>query len=110
MSESKTVARFSRRSFIKGAAALTATGALAGCAPVADNLSETGGDAAPAVAPDEIFSGVCRGNCGGGCFLNVHVRDGQVVRTSARDMPDTQYNRICTKRSESTRLNSSHQQ
>ena len=97
MSESKTVARFSRRSFIKGAAALTATGALAGCTPVADNLSETGGDAAPAVAPDEIFSGVCRGNCGGGCFLNVHVRDGQVVRTSARDMPDTQYNRICTK-------------
>ena len=49
------------------------------------------------VSSDEIFSGACRGNCGGGCFLNVHVRDGQVVRTTARDMPDPQYNRICTK-------------
>ena len=27
--------------------------------------------------------------------MNVHVRDGQVVRTSARDMPNTEYNRIC---------------
>ena len=30
-------------------------------------------------------------------FLNVHVRDGQVVRTSARDMPNPEYNRICAR-------------
>lgn len=45
----------------------------------------------------EIYSGVCRGNCDCGCLLNVHVRDGQVVRTSARDLPDPSYNRICSK-------------
>lgn len=91
---SDTISRgFTRRNFIKGAALLTATGALAGCAPQQPGMEEATTEA----AKDEIYAGVCRGNCGGGCFLNVHVRDGQVVRTTARDMPDTQYNRICTK-------------
>lgn len=84
-----------RRSFIKGAATLTAAGALVGCSPKAENLEEV--KEPEAVPEDEIYAGVCRGNCGGGCFLNVHVRDGQVVRTTARDMPDAQYNRICTR-------------
>ena len=86
---------FTRRSFIKGAAVLTAAGALVGCSPKAENLEEV--KEPESIPADEIYAGVCRGNCGGGCFLNVHVRDGQVVRTTARDMPDTQYNRICTK-------------
>jgi anaerobic selenocysteine-containing dehydrogenase len=84
----------SRRNFIKGAALLTAAGALAGC------TTQSNLDAAPepgVTDTTEIFAGACRGNCGGGCFLNIHVRDGQVVRTSARDLPDTKYNRICTK-------------
>lgn len=84
---------FTRRSFIKGAAALTATGALVGCSPQAKNLEET--DKKQEAPETQLYPGVCRGNCGGGCFLNVHVRDGQVVRTSARDMPNTEYNRIC---------------
>lgn len=29
--------------------------------------------------------------------MNVHVRDGQMVRTTARDMIDGSYNRICSK-------------
>ena len=89
-----TTGGLTRRSFVRGAATLTAAGALASCGPVGLGMVEARADEAP---KDEIFSGVCRGNCGGGCFLNVHVRDGQVVRTSARDMPDTQYNRICCK-------------
>lgn len=97
MTEIENPRSFSRRSFIKGAAAVTATGALVGCSAQSENLSTTGENAGGAVPETEIYSGVCRGNCGGGCFLNVHVRDGQVVRTTARDMPDTQYNRICTK-------------
>lgn len=100
MTQAKTEPKFSRRSFIKGVAALTATGALAGCTPQTENLSETGGDAsaAPQGVPEtQIFSGSCAGNCNGGCFMNVHVRDGQIVRTTARDFPDTQYNRICSK-------------
>ncbi len=84
---------FTRRNFIKGAALLGATGALVGCSPQQKGMEE----ATSEVAKDEIYAGVCRGNCAGGCFLNVHVRDGQVVRTTARDMPNTDYNRICTK-------------
>lgn len=87
---------FSRRKFIAGAATLTAAGILAGCSPVSQDADTQSSGAAKAGA-EQIFAGVCRGNCAGGCFLNVHVRDGQVVRTTARDLPNTDYNRICSK-------------
>ncbi|WP_080803980.1 twin-arginine translocation signal domain-containing protein [Arabiibacter massiliensis] len=87
---------FTRRSFIKGAAALTAAGALVGCSPKTENLEAT--DPKQQEVPEEqIFTGVCRSNCFGGCLLNIHVRDGQVVRTSAGDFPNKEYNRICSK-------------
>ena len=87
--------RLTRRSFLKGAAgAAAATGlatSLGGCqmlrpATKADRQHE-----------EKVFAGVCRGNCFNACFLNVHVRDGKVVRTSARDLPRPDYNRICAK-------------
>ncbi|MFD0702298.1 molybdopterin oxidoreductase [Slackia equolifaciens] len=84
---------FTRRNFIKGAALLTATGALAGCAPQTEGMQE----ATTEVKPDEIYCGSCRGACMQGCQLNVHVRDGRVVRTSARELPDSRYTRICSK-------------
>lgn len=94
----------SRRSFLKGslaAGALAAGGSayLTGCAPKTvgegdEEMAETG---EPVEVNEEIYSGVCRGNCYGGCFLNVHVRDGKVVRTSARDLPEPEWNRICAK-------------
>ncbi len=87
---------FTRRSFIKGAAVLTGAGALAGCTPQVQDVEETEGTE-ETVVEDEIYCGACRGNCAGGCFLDIHVRDGQVVRTTARDLPDTRYNRICSK-------------
>lgn len=86
---------FSRRSFIKGAAALTAAGALVGCSPKSKDLEEV--DARQGDPETQIFRGVCRGNCFGGCALNIHVRDGQIVRTSAADLPNPAYNRICSK-------------
>lgn len=43
----------------------------------------------------KVYSGTCRSNCHNGCFLNVYVRDGKIVKTSMRDMPDTEYNRVC---------------
>ena len=95
MTEATNPRGFSRRSFIKGVAAFTAAGALAGCTPKDDDKQQV--DPAPAECPDEIFAGACRGNCSGGCFLNVHARDGRIVRTSARDLPDTRYNRICSR-------------
>ena len=86
---------FSRRSFIKGAAAVAASGALAGCSPQAADTE----DAQPPAADSETqhFAGVCRCGCAGHCFLDVHVRDGQVVRTTAGEMCDPRYNRICSK-------------
>ena len=94
----------SRRSFLKGslaAGALAAGGSayLTGCAPksAADNTGEMAETGEPVEVNEEIYSGVCRGNCYGGCFLNVHVRDGKVVRTSARDLPEPEWNRICAK-------------
>ena len=95
MTQTTSSRGFTRRSFIKGVAAVTAAGALAGCTPKEDDKQQV--DPAPAESPDEVYAGACRGNCAGGCFLNVHVRDGQIVRTSARDLPDTRYNRICTR-------------
>ena len=95
MAETSKPRGFTRRNFIKGAAVLGAAGTLVGCAPKADDKEPV--EPVAAESPDEIYSGVCRGNCFSGCFLNVHVRDGQVVRTTARDLPDTSYNRICTK-------------
>jgi anaerobic selenocysteine-containing dehydrogenase len=93
MSETgKLLDGFSRRAFVKGTAVLTAAGVLAGCSAQTPGEGE-----APPEGGDQIFAGACRGNCGGGCFLNIHVRDGQVVRTSARDLPNPDYNRICTK-------------
>lgn len=48
-------------------------------------------------SPDEIYSGVCRGNCGGRLLPERACARWASVRTSARDMPNTQYNRICSK-------------
>lgn len=94
MSERATCG-FTRRNFIKGAAVLGAAGALVGCSPKADDKEAA--QPVAAESPDEIYAGACRAQCLNGCFLNVHVRDGQVVRTTARDFPDTKWNRICPK-------------
>lgn len=94
--ELTTTRAFSRRNFIKGAAVVTAAGALVGCSNNSDNLEPTG-DGGTSSGEDQLFAGVCRGNCAGGCFVNVHVRDGKVVRTSARELPNPEYNRICAR-------------
>lgn len=92
----KTEPCLSRRSFLK------TTGVLAGAA----TCSGFGANTLHALAAvettgvegeEEIFMGACRCNCVGGCFVNIHVRDGKVVRTSMRELPEPQYNRICSK-------------
>ena len=91
---------FTRRNFIKGAAVLTAAGALAGCSPQGENLEETEQpteEEQVEIPETQHFYGVCRSNCFGGCLLDIHVRDGQAVRMTAADFPNTEYNRICTK-------------
>lgn len=87
---------FTRRSFIQGAATLTAAGMLAGCSATTAELQEGAPDPAKA-GQEEIYRGGCRGFCTGGCSLNLHVRDGVLVRTSAAKLPDSTYDRICVK-------------
>lgn len=85
---------FTRRSFLKGTLATAAlatagTSLLAGCSSQEEGAGESAGE--------QIYSGVCRSNCYGGCHLNVHVRDGKIVRTSARETPEKAWTRICAK-------------
>ncbi|MDO4442720.1 MAG: molybdopterin-dependent oxidoreductase [Slackia sp.] len=88
---------FSRRSFIKGAAVLGAAGALTGCS-ASDDVLNAANETASKAGQEQIFSGACRSQCVQGCYLNVHVRDGQVVRTTAGDIAEEpRFNRICPK-------------
>ncbi len=89
-----------RRSFLKvSATAAAVTGAtLIASGPedlVLKNLTTEEQDEQS--TEEQIFAGACRGNCAGGCFLNIHVRNGKVVQTTARDFPNPAYNRICSR-------------
>lgn len=83
----------SRRSFLKATAAAGASAAL-GTATLAVSQSAT---AAEAGSREEVFMTACRSNCQCGCPVDVHVRDGKVVRTSGHSFPEDQWNRICPK-------------
>ena len=90
-----------RRNFLKStgvaAAAVAAGGAgafAAGGLAQAETYEagQTEGDG------EEIFCGICRGNCSGTCKLNIHVRDNKIVKTSKRSFnsfPDGSVDRIC---------------
>lgn len=95
---SATANSFGRRAFLKGSAAALGVAALAGagCAPKQE-LENTNIEAYPTEIddPTEHYFGVCRGNCFGGCALDISVRDGKVVATDAAKLPDEKYMRIC---------------
>lgn len=93
--ESAPAVQMGRRTFLKGTAAIASLAAVAsvGCKPAAP---APGPEPEPEVAPEEqIFQGVCRGNCGGGCRMNVHVREGKVVKTSVIPADDPIDTRMC---------------
>ena len=89
----------SRRSFLKAAAtagAVAGSGKFLETAAFADQAAD--GEATAGLdRGEEIFPGICEGYCNNGCYLNLHVKDGVLVRTSARDLPDNDYKRICQK-------------
>lgn len=103
-STSKHKGSITRRGFLKTTgsmaavvAAGSAMGNLTACAPVSSEdesreLSETGHGS------ETIHcAGSCRGNCFQGCFLDLHIRDGKLVRVTNGEFLDPQYNRICFK-------------
>lgn len=85
---------FGRRAFLKGSAMTLGIAATAGigCSPKPE-LEET--DEPLSQSDEQVFMGACRGNCGGGCALDITVREGKVVATTAAKLPDSRYNRIC---------------
>lgn len=86
-----------RRDFLKGSAVLAAgTASLSlGCAPASDNLADTNG--ATPTAEETVYPGICRGGCGAGCQMNVHVRDGKIVKTSRREQTNPDTTRLCNR-------------
>lgn len=84
-----------RRSFLKTTA--VAAGASALTAAPTSTLAALAENGSGRSLEENTYSGICRGNCFQGCFVDFKVREGKVVGVSARDYPDTAYNRICPK-------------
>lgn len=84
-----------RRGFLKATAAGTAASALIGGVSLGAFASELR-SGQPENAGDSIYQGICRPNCGQCCAIDVHVRDGKVVKTAMTHIPDSpEVNRIC---------------
>ena len=85
-----------RRSFLKTTGIVAGATAVAGGTGALTALAEDLQSGQKASEGEEIFQGVCRPNCGQCCTINVHVRDGRVVKTSMAHMPDNpSVDRIC---------------
>lgn len=100
MSETKIPSKgISRRSFLKTTGVIAGAAALGGGATVGlTALAEEYQHGQPENDGEQIFCGVCRGNCFGQCKINVHVRDGKIVKTSRRpynSWPNGDWDRIC---------------
>lgn len=82
-----------RRSFLKTTGVAAGAAALAGGA----NLTALAAEdvAAQNASGEQVFRGNCRPNCFGFCHLNVHVRDGKIVKTSRAPYNNPEYSRIC---------------
>lgn len=95
--EKKKDGSVNRRDFLKVSGATAGAAAVVGATgrPVLRTLEEVSLKQQAADAGEQIFPGVCKPNCFAACALNVHVRDGKIVKTSPADYPDKKYNRIC---------------
>lgn len=89
-------AGLTRRSFLKTTGAVAGAAALTGAA--APTLTALAADYEAGRKEDEgeeLIQTCCRPGCVTGCYLNAHVRDGRVVKTSLADVPDNVYKRAC---------------
>ena len=91
MIQSGARAGISRRTFLKTAA--LAAGAAAAAESLSSNLAGT--STANADEAETVFWGTCRPNCFAYCAVDVHVRDGRMVKTSRGEHYNGIYNRIC---------------
>ena len=86
-----------RRDFLKVSGAVAGTATVLGTfkEPVLKNLEMISSKDQDVGDGEQIFHCVCKPNCFSACALNVHVRDGKIVKTSPSDYPDKKFNRIC---------------
>lgn len=84
-----------RRDFLKSTAAIAAGASVAAGSTTMVALAENYEPGQPSSENEQIFRGVCRPNCFGYCHLNVHVRDGNIVKTSRAPYNNPAYSRIC---------------
>lgn len=94
LTEALSSASVSRRSFMKGAAALGAMGLLGGCSVDGEDVFNTGGQEVPSgeLSNPQIYYAGCVHNCGTGerCVSKIHVVNGRIVRVTT-DESDTAY-------------------
>lgn len=98
----QNASRPTRRSFVKGTAALVSAAGMSCLVGWTDadkdsEQSDTEKNEAAANTEEQVFPGTCMGFCSGACALNLHVRDGKLRRVSMREMEDPKFNRICPK-------------
>ena len=88
---SQNATQMTRRDFLKTSAV------VAGGAWLGSNLglAPEGALAEEAQQGERVFVNGCRPNCFNACMLNVHVREGKVVKTSPADFPNKEFNRVC---------------
>jgi anaerobic selenocysteine-containing dehydrogenase len=90
--------KIGRRTFLKGSAAAALTGvAVANPGNTVMKALAAGNNAASANSDEKTFVGMCRGNCMGGCALDITVRDGKVVKVMPANMPNPVHTRCCLK-------------
>lgn len=85
-----------RRSFLKTTGAAAGAAALVGVAgPTLEAIADGYEQGQKEGEGEQIVQTCCRPGCVTGCYLNAHVRDGHVVKTSLADVPDQVYKRAC---------------
>lgn len=91
--QSSAAGLLSRRNFLKTGAVAAGgvwAGSMLGCAP-----KQEGGGEPQQQVEEQVFNSCCRPNCFNCCMLDVHVREGKVVKTSAAEQPIPEFKRIC---------------
>lgn len=84
-----------RRNFLKTTGVVAGAAAVASGAGALTALAEDYKAGQPENEGEQIFACNCRPNCFGYCKLNVHVRDGRIVKTSMGQFADSYLNRAC---------------
>ncbi len=86
-----------RRSFLKASAAAVVAGSALQAPGALTQAFAAEGQTESAGSNEVVTPGTCRGGCGHGCQMNVHVRNGKIVKTSRRAYTTPDLTRICNK-------------